>query len=238
MQYFTKIFLVTLIFFSLSSCLQNNATASDSIITVHGTGEITFLPDVMNIRIDIKNTDEDLIHAGNKTKSTLADFMNICNSYSIIGEDIRTGNMKTGKEFKYDSETRANIFVGYYSSVTILISVRDFSNFEEFSGLLLQFNDLSIGNFEFTHSKIKEYESDADLLALDDAKSSAEKITEHMSLKLDKIMDISYTANVNPFSGTFYFDKQGTGLSTGGIPVSPGIITLSKQVQIKYKVIN
>jgi hypothetical protein len=29
---------------------------------------------------------------------------------------------------------------------------------------------------------------------------------------------------------------QGAGLSTGGIPISPGIMTLSKSVQMKFRI--
>jgi uncharacterized protein YggE len=235
MKLFIKLSLILTIFFLFNSCIQTNKT--DSVITVFGSGEMSFLPNVMNLRIDIKNVDADLTSAGNKTKTTLAEFTNLCNSYSIVNEDIRTSNIKTGKEFEYNSETRKNDFVGYSSAVTTIISVKDFSQFEEFSGLLFQFDDVSIGNFEFTHSDIKKYESDADLLALDNAKASAEKIAEHMNLKLDKILDISYVTIQNPFTGQLaLYDRQGSGLSTGGIPVTPGILTLSKQVQIKYRV--
>lgn len=237
MKRFLKICVVMFVFFTFISCEEN-----DGVITVNGTGEITFLPDVINLRVEIKNIDANLGNAGNKTKATLAEFSNICNTYSIAHDDIQTSSIRTGKENEYNSETRKYQFVGYYSEVTIMISVRDFSNFEEFSGLLLNFDDLSIRNFQFTHSDIKKYESDADLLALDNAKLSAEKIAEHMGLKLENILDISYETTRSsssvglPYDDRLYFSSSLVG--GGGIPVSPGILTLSKQVQIKYKVIN
>ena len=229
------IIIITLIF--MNSCVTNDRNLNEGIITVYGIGEITFTPDVLNLRIEIKNVDSNLIAAGNKTKSTITEFINICNSFSIIDENIHTSNISTGREYKYNSVIRENEFVGFYSSVTILISVNIFSKFEDLSGLLLQFDDLSISNLRFTHSNIEELESNVNLLALDNAKLNAEKMVEHIGLRLGKIIDISYIIDRDPFTGGLrYNDVEGNGRSTGGIPVSPGIMTLSRRVQVKYKI--
>ncbi len=50
MKRFLKICVVMFVFFTFISCEEN-----DGVITVNGTGEITFLPDVINLRVEIKN---------------------------------------------------------------------------------------------------------------------------------------------------------------------------------------
>jgi len=234
MKFSIKILIVVFSVFFSNSCLTNNI--NEGIILIYGIGEVTFIPNNVNLRITIKNIDTNLQNASNKTKNTIDNFLNICNAYSIINENIHTSNISTGREYKYSSETRENEFIGYYSNVTMLIMVDDFSKFEEFSGLLLQFDDISINNFQFSHSDIVKYESEADLLALSNAKLTAEKIAEHMGLRLGKIIDISYTIERDPFTGAWYYDSGPTGRSTGGIPVSPGIITISRRVQVKFRI--
>ena len=236
MKLFLKITVIIFTVFSLNSCVTNDKNIDSGIITVYGTGEITFIPNIMNLRIIIKNIDENLINATNKTRATLTEFISICNSNYIVNENIRTSNIGTGKEYKYDSQTRENEFVGFYSTMTILVSIDDFSKFEIFSGQILQFDDLSISNFRFSHTNIEEYEYNANLLALDNARLAAEKMANHMGLRLGKVTDISYLMERDPFNGTWYYDIEGTGRSTGGIPVSPGIMTLSKRIQIKFRI--
>jgi uncharacterized protein YggE len=90
----------------------------------------------------------------------------------------------------------------------------------------------------FTHSNLAHYETTASLLALDDAQSIAWKMAEHMGIKLGKILDMSYYdyGTRDPFTGNWYYNRQGTGSSTGGILVSPGIITVTQGIQLKYSI--
>jgi hypothetical protein len=44
--------------------------------------------------------------------------------------------------------------------------------------------------------------------------------------------------NRDPFTGRWYYNIEGTGRSTGGIPVSPGIMTLATVIQIKCEVMD
>ena len=237
MKLYIRIIVVLFSLFLLYSCATNDINLSNRSITIYGTGEITFVPNIINLRIVFKNVNIDLMHASDKTRASLIKFTDICNSFSISNDNIHTSNISTGKEYEYNSETKKHEVIGYYSTVTILISIDDFSRFEKFTELLLQFTDLSITNFRFTHSNIKDYESDANLLALDDAKNAAEKMARHMNLELGEVLDISYVVDRDMFTGSiWYYDIEGTGRSTGGIPVSPGILTLSKRVQVKFRI--
>ena len=236
LKFYIKVIIILFIVFSFFSCITNERNLYDKIITVYGTGEITFVPNIINLRIVFKNVDTNISEAVNKTRDSLTKFIEICNSFLIITDKIHTSNISTGKEYVYSSKKGEHEFIGYYSTITILISIDDFSIFEDFSSLILQFNDLSITNFRFTHSNIKEYESNANLLALDDAKFAAEKIAEHIGMRLSEVFDISYIIDRDMFTGSiWYYDVEGQGRSTGGIPVSPGILTLSKKVQVKFR---
>ncbi|MDR2471267.1 MAG: SIMPL domain-containing protein [Treponema sp.] len=208
---------------------------NDNAITVYGFGELTFMPNMLNVRIDINNIDMNLISSMDKTRNTLTGLKNLCNAYSIMDDNIKTTNINTGKRYKQNNRnTGENEFIGFESSITIIITIHDLSTFEEFSSKLLHFDDLSIRSSLFTHSDLKQYNSELNLLALDDAKLSAQTMAEHMGYKLGETAKIAQPESRDPF-GNWYYDIEATGRSTGGIPVSPGIMTMKKVLEVQFE---
>jgi uncharacterized protein YggE len=84
----------------------SNVTSANRIITVRGIGRVTFVPDIINLGIEIKNRDNDLLTAVGKTKETVIKFLEICKKFNILDEDIRTTNVNTNKSYKYNNETK------------------------------------------------------------------------------------------------------------------------------------
>ncbi len=219
------------IIFSLVSCSNR-----DRKISVSGIGIVTFIPDMVEISIVIKNTNPRLNDSLIQTKDTVVNIISICKKYNIAEIDIKTSYINTDKEYfseKYNTELK---FIGYSATQTTQIKFRDLKQFEKLSEELLALKITSIDGIIFDHSQKSDYSSEADLLALDDAKLSASKIAERMGVKLGKVLSIS---NLNEQVGTSRYSQEMISFSKSirsGIVISPGILSISKNINVVFEI--
>ena len=190
------------------------------------------------VSITVKNTNMELYKSLSQTKETILEILNVCNDFGIDDIDIKSSRVNTNKEYTRENYQAEQKFVGYSATQTTQITYRDISKFEELSEKILSLNVTSINQVTFDHSKKTEYKAEADLLALDDAKQSAQKIADRMGVKLGKIL---YISNTNYSSNPYFEIDYLQGLSyqrsgNSGIIVSPGILSESKNVQVIYEV--
>ena len=229
-----KCILFTASLIILCSCVSTPVT-DNKVITVYGIGRITFVPDIINLKIIIHNRDNNLLAAVSRTEETISEFSIVCSQFNIPDEDIQRSNIITIKRYTYNSETNRMDIVFYESINAIQISMKNLSVFEKFSEEILQLTGLEIDSFLFTHSNIVQYEVDASLLALNDARSKAEKTAEHIDFRLGGILDISYLED-QASDKNWYNDIQGVHWAAVAISVLPDTITLSQKIQVKYSI--
>jgi uncharacterized protein YggE len=229
-----KFILFTTLLITLCACASTSIT-DNKVITAYGIGRVTFVPDIINSRITINNTDDNLLTAVSRTEETIIEFLFVCRKFNILDENIHRTNIITIKHDIYNSRTNRMDLVQYESINVMQISIKNLSIFKEFSEEILQLAGLAIDGFFFTHSNIVQYEVDASLLALDDARSKAEKITEHIGFSLGEIVDILYFEN-RDLDKNWYSDIQGFYWSAVATSVLPAIITLSQKIQVKYSI--
>ncbi|MDR0403893.1 MAG: SIMPL domain-containing protein [Treponema sp.] len=229
-----KFITFTILLMIVSACVST-PIADNKVITVYGIGRTSYNPDIINIRISIKNTNDSLLLAAGRTKETMVELLFHCGKFNISDEDIRGTKVITTKHNVYNSETNRSDIVRYESIKEIHISIKDLSIFEEFSEEILHLTGLAIEGYFFTHSNIAQYETDANLLAFDDARSKAEKMAEHSGFRLGNILEVSYSKNQDPNIDEFDI-HQGFYWSSVGVSALPGIITLSQWIQVKYRI--
>ncbi|MCR5218298.1 SIMPL domain-containing protein [Treponema sp.] len=222
--------------FAFSLLFASCSKRDNRTVNVTGVGSVSFVPDMVCFSVTVKNTESRLADSLAKTKSTVSSLLEICKKYNVAAEDIKTGLVRTDKEYHWQYNTEKKVFDGYSSSQNTEITFRNIESFEAFSGEVLALDSTGIDRLSFDHSKRNEYESEANLLALDNAKESAEKICDRIGEKLGKtlcVTDSDYTdREVCMVSSADYYSK---GISSG-IVASPGIITVKKQINVKYQI--
>ncbi len=232
----------TLFFVLLAFALFTSFSCSGKtkrVIAVSGSGEVTYLPDMVTMTVSVKKVNPTLQASVDQTKESITEIMKVCKDYAIPDIDIKTSFAQTGKEYHW--ENNKQVFDGYKAEQTTEIIFRDLDKFEEFTGKILAVKVYSLGNFKFGHSKKSEYESEANLLALDDAKLAAEKMAERMNVKLGKVIYIadnvaaySYSYGASYGTESVYMAKNMS--STSGFSVSPGLLKANKNVTVTYEI--
>jgi uncharacterized protein YggE len=219
----------------LLSMLICSCSKKERTINVSGTGTVTFVPDIIQMSITVKNVNPRLNDSLLKTKDTITKALAVCKNYKIDDIDIKSSYINSGKEYHWDSRTSTNKFDGYYAAQTTQITYRDLSKLEELSSELLKLNITSIDKIVFDHSSKEKYESEANLLALDNAKLSAQKIAERMGVKLKEIVYISDINGESGYRDGYEVRAFSKSLNTG-IVASPGILSVSKNVHVVYRI--
>ncbi len=205
-------------------------------ISVSGTGEVTFVPDMISFNLTVKKVSPRLADSSARVKDTMKRILSVCGEYGVPEADIKSGFVNAGKEYAYEAYGKQT-FLGYFALQSTRITFRDIARFEDFTGSLLELGIDSIDGLSFSHSKLSGYESQADLLALDKAKASAGGIAARMGFKLGNAEFISN----NGMQGAGDWGMDFSGLvaeksksRSAGIAVSPGIISITRTVDAVF----
>ena len=98
-------------------------------------------------------------------------------------------------------------------------------------------NIASMNRMEFDHSDRTGFESEANLVALDNAKAAAEKMAQRMGVKLGDVLYISDSgvdySGYRESNGPMLYAKAA---ADGGVVASPGILSVTRNVLVKFQI--
>ena len=213
-----------------SSCEKNS-----KFLTVTGTGSVTFVPNLVKFSVTVRQTDPVMANSVAKTKDAVIKMLDICHKFGVKDEDIKSSWISINQEYHWQSDKR--VFDGYASNQTTDIIFRDLDRLEEFTAQLMMLDLASMNRMEFDHSDRSSFETEANLVALDNAKEAAAKIAQRMGVKLGDVLYIS--DNGVDYSG--YRESNGPMLyakasADGGVVASPGILSVTRSVLVKFAI--
>ena len=215
-----------------SSCDKNS-----KFISVTGTGSVTFVPDLVKFSLTVRQTDPILANSVSKTKNEIVKILNICSKYGVKDEDIKSSWISTNQEFHWQTDKK--VFDGYASNQTTDIIFRDLDKLEEFTAQLMKLDIANMNRMEFDHSDRTGFESEANLVALDNAKEAAEKMAKRMGVKLGDVLYISDSgvdySGYREFSNAPMMYAKASG-DSGGVVASPGILSVTRNVLVKFAI--
>lgn len=227
-------FLFITVILLISSCTAKDQ--KDKTVNVSGTGTVTFVPDMVRISVHVQNINNRLEDSLIQTKETISGILDICKKYNIDDKDIKSSYISTNKEYNWISIESRSVFKGYSASQNTEIVFRNLERLEDFSGELLKLKITSMNSLIFDHSERNKYEAEANLLALDNAKKTAEKIAERMNVKLEEVIYIADSDYADNYDYADYNISAYSKSMRAGVLASPGILSTSKKVLVKYKI--
>ncbi len=215
--------------------------AAPRIIEVVGIGKIKTLPDQVEISIKSEFTRPNMRDAVRETQNTIDEVLKVARKYAKDSYDIKTSNISANKDYEYVGQK--SVFRGYQASQAMDITLKDISRFEKFTEEILATRVSQIENLTFSNSQVDSILREVDMLAIDDARNSAEKICGRTHVKLGKILRIS---NYGPsaedpaeldgprVSGRIgLFNKE---IGGRGFQVLPEIMVYSKTAFVTYEI--
>jgi uncharacterized protein YggE len=190
--------IIGLLMFNACNMSDNkNSTRRIKTMLIKSEGEISVEPDEAYITIHLSCTDKNIYRSKqclvNKSEALNRSFEN----FGIKQKDILTTSINLNKDYqwKYNSQ----VFVGYKSSITTQLKIRDLKVLEDLYTSLLINKNVSIGNFYFSYSKMDSLNNAAYLKALDNANTLANQLLNNMDEMKKEVIRIGNTdlSNIN-----------------------------------------
>jgi len=143
------------------------------------------VPDMVELSLKAFNVKPAMKDAVRETESDINQILSVCRKYIPDEEDIKVSNIATDKDYRY--ENNREIFDGYNARQMLDVRIRDIKKLEAFTEELMATRISGIENVRYNHSKADSIQRVVNLMALTDARKTAEKMCEQMSVRLGKI---------------------------------------------------
>ncbi|MCO6173672.1 SIMPL domain-containing protein [Flavobacterium sp. NRK F10] len=187
-----KKLVLILTFATTAMMAQNQIQEPVPQISVSGEGKIKVVPDQAVITLGVENTGKDATEVKKKNDETVDAIIKAIKKNGIPTSDYQTQNVSLRKNYDYNQKKYS-----YYANQTISIHLKDLKKYD---ALLMSLVDAGVNNIqgvEFKSSRLEQYESEARVKAMLDAKKKAEDYVSVLGQKVGKALQISDNSQVN-----------------------------------------
>ena len=209
-------------------------------IWVTGEGEVTAIPDIMNLRVGVEAQAESVAEAQDQAAEAMSNVMDTLTDNGVAENDIQTQYFNIRQVTRWDWDTEEETVIGYEVTNTIIAKIRDISTagtiidaVAEAGGDLTRINSIS-----FSIDDPSTYYEEAREEAMADAKAKAEQLAELAGVSLGKptyIYEGSIYVPSYDYRGMEYAIEEAEGAMIE-TPISPGEIEISLDVQVVYAI--
>ncbi len=175
-----------------SMMAQNQVQEPIPQISVSGEGKIKVAPDQAVITLGVENTGKDATEVKKKNDDTVDAIIKTIKKNGIAANDYQTQNVSLRKNYDYNQKK-----YNYVASQTITIHLKDLKKYDALMMSLVDAGVNTIQGVEFKSSKIEQYQSEARIKAMLDAKKKAEDYVSVLNQKVGKALQISDNSQVN-----------------------------------------
>jgi len=181
-----KIALVVFVFVTTLAGAQVTQQNQQPQINVSGEGKIKVTPDLVEITIGVENTGADAADVKKKNDATIDAVIKYLKSIKLASEDYQTQRVNLDRN--YDSNKKK---YSYVASQTIVIHLKDISKYDNMMMGLVDAGVNNIQGVEFKTSKQTQYESEARVKAVAQAKQKASDYAGALSQKVGKAIVVT-----------------------------------------------
>ncbi|HLE53239.1 MAG TPA: SIMPL domain-containing protein [Anaerolineales bacterium] len=221
----------------LSACgIQSAAPATappPRTLNVTGSGKTFIVPDIANISIGVHTEGKDAAEAVASNNAQTQKVAQALQGMGVDGKDIQTSNFSIFPQQQFD-ETGKVIGTIYVVDNTVYVTVRQLDKLGELLSAVVDSGANSIHSIQFNVEDKQAAISAARKAAVENAQAQAEELAQAAGVTLGEVQSI------NSYSGfpvpVFEGKGGGGGAPAAEVPVSPGQLTLTVEVNIVYEI--
>lgn len=189
----------------LSAC--NNSQSEENKIEVTGQATMKVVPDMVELSLRACNVKPVMRDAVAETQATVNQILAVCRKYMREETDIKVSNVSTDKSYTYQNGKQ--VFNGYEALQVLDVTLKDISKIEQFTEELLATRISKIDNIRYNHTKADSIMREVNLMALEDARQTAEKMCAKMDVSMGKVIYLSnYQAGTSNDQGVRYANSD------------------------------
>ena len=183
------IFALLILMAFFTSC---NVSESKTI-NVIGQAKMKVVPDMVELSLQAYSVKPAMKDAVAETQAAVKEILTVCKKYVVNSTDIKVSTISTNKAYDYSGSREK--FIGYDAMQVLDVTLKDISRIEQFTEELLATRISKIQSVRYNHTKADSILREVNLLALEDARKTAEKMCDKMNVKPGNIVYLSNFEN-------------------------------------------
>jgi uncharacterized protein YggE len=234
--------------FTLSGWTSNQLEPQQpGVITVTGDADVRVVPDEVIITLGVETWNKDLSTAKAQNDERVSQVLALARNYGIQPQHIQTDHISIEPRYQDDYEKRH--FIGFFVRKTIVITLKDISQFDDVLTDVLQDGVNYVHGVEFRTTQLRKYRDEARSLAIQAAREKAVAMAGALGQQVGQPQSI-YEDQSNWWSwyNWWWGPRWNGGMAQnviqevgGGSPpqdgsLAPGQITVNARVTITFAV--
>jgi len=203
-------------------------------ISVSGSGTATLTPDIAYINIGVHTEGTNAAEAVSSNNTDSQKVIDALKSLGVAAKDIQTTNFSIYPQQQYDSQGKPTGEIKYMVDNSVYVTVRNLNNIGEILDGAVKAGANSINGVQFDVADRTQALSDARKAAMDNAKAQAQELAQAAGVTLGSVQSISISSGQPPIP--FSQVKAAPQAEASSVPVSPGQLTITVQVNVVYQI--
>ncbi len=215
-------------------------------ITVTGEAEIRVVPDEVRLTLGVQTWDEDVETARTGNDSIVQAVLARAAAHGIDRDHVQTDYISIEPRYRDDYEVEG--FIGFFVRKTIVVRIRDLSQFEDFLAESLSAGVNYVHGIEFRTTELRRHRDRARALAIQAAREKATAMAREAGLVVGEPISINegYVGWYSWYGSSWWGSTRGpvsqnvfqsaggeAARSAGGI--APGQITVNARVTMSFE---
>lgn len=223
------IFFVLFLASGLCPLSGQNPPESVPVIQVSGAGEVTVVPDVLELNIGVRSEASASAEALAQNSRKMNRLIEEMKKAGIPDKDIRTRSVRLHPSYK-TKEGRREV-TGYTAVNMVLVKIRDLEKSGSVIDEAVQAGGNMIEGVQFSIDNPDPYADQARELAFQDARRKAEQLASLAGMELDTVISLSESSQMpSPVSPRIMTEARGL----SAVPVEPGEQAVRVNVQVSW----
>jgi len=208
-------------------------------IWVTGRGEVSVVPDIVNLRLGIEAREESVAEAQTQAKEAMDRVMSALRENGVAEKDIKTQYFSIRRITKWDRDTEEEVVTGYLVTNMVTAKLRDTDKAGSIIDAVARAGgDLTrIDNIAFSVDDPSPYYEEARKKAIVEAQDKAEQLAKLAGVRLGKPTYISEGAQTPPIYQRIVEYEYAAAQAPAETPISPGEMEISLTVNVAYAIL-
>jgi len=207
-------------------------------IWVNGTGEVTAVPDVATLSLGIETEAASVSEAQAQAAAAMAAVMQALEDNGVAENDIQTQYFNISQVTRWDDGKQEPVVTGYRVTNMVTAKLREIGRAGGIiDAVAAAGGDLArVNSIGFTVDDPSDYQAEARILAVADARAKAESMAAAAGVTLGDIVYLTESSYIpSPIYRQDMMAEAAAGLPVE-TPISPGELEISVNVQINYAI--
>ena len=202
-------------------------------IHVSGEGRVSAEPDMAEVTVGVETRSVTAQRAVNQNASDMNLVMEALADLGIAEEDIQTVDFSIRPEVDFRGD-RGSRVVGYVVTNSVRVKIRDIEQVGDVLDAVTSAGANQIFGISFTVEDPRSIQDQARRLAVEAGRDKAEALAEAAGVRLGELISLSEIQ----FGGPVFIERAVPAAEAfgGGIPVQPGQLEITIQVQLSYAI--